>query len=44
MDAAMAGQGAAVTESLLAVRLFAHMGALARMSALVDSQSRTLDE
>lgn len=39
MDAAMAGQGAAVTESLLAVGLLAHMGTLARVGALVDSQS-----
>jgi len=38
------GQGRAVTESLLAIRLFAHVRALAGMGALMHSQSGALDE
>jgi len=44
MDSTVAGQRAAVAESLLAIRLFAHVRALTRVCPLMDSQGRALDE
>lgn len=44
VDAAMAGQGTAVTESLLAIGLLAHVGPLTRVCALVNCEGRPLNE
>jgi hypothetical protein len=44
VNAAMAGQGAAVAEPLLTIGLLAHVGALTRVGALVNGEGRPLDE
>lgn len=44
VDAAVTGQGRAVTESLLAIGLLAHVGAFAGVGALMHSQCGALDE
>lgn len=44
VDATMAGQGAAVAEAFLTLGVFADVGALTRVGALVDSQGRPLDK